>query len=479
MCPTTTVILMNKNIRMLAYVLLASLAFICIYLAFIPFHLSQVEKKSRNGNAAWLNDPRLLLKRQEVAAGSIYDRNGILLAQTVTGPEEVKLRNYPQGRDFSHVIGYSSLKYGISGLEARLASVLLDETGAMFSRDFFPVAAGEDARGNDIVLTLDASLQKQATALLNGKQGALVALEPATGKILALVSSPAFDPNNIDNQMISLKEDESSPLLNRATQGSYAPGSVFKMVTLTAALDNMVGVENDTFQCRGQLTGENFSLGCSPEHGQIDLKKAFAVSCNVAFAELGLDMGKRALVKTAEKFGFNGYSDFPIAYYPGKISGISSMNKAELALTAIGQGSVVANPMQMAVAASGVANGGKIMRPTLVDRVVSPKGKTLGEARPEVWSQVTSAEHAEIIKEYMNSVVNEGTGRRAIIPGLPVAGKTGTAENKGDPHAWFIGFAPVSSPKVVVAVIIENGGSGGAVAAPIAREIMRQAVNLD
>ncbi len=460
---------MHKNIRYLAYIVLACLAFLVIYIGFIPLYISHVQSQSKNGKAAWLNDPRLLKKMQEKQVGSIYDRRGELLAQTVTGPAGVNKRQYPMGHNFAHIIGYSSTKYGLTGIEAGLSSVLLGEGNLELSNP---------PEGNSIELTIDASLQKLAVSLLGGRRGALVAIEPKTGDILALASSPTFDPNEIDTQMPSLKNDNSSPLLNRATQGVYAPGSVFKLVTLTSVLQNIPGAANRVFECKGSLSGQGFVLKCNDVHGRIDLKEALEVSCNSVFAAFSLELGSRALIKTAQAYGFNRGCDLPINYYPGEVSGNGSMSESQLAFTAIGQGKAVANPMQMAIVACGLANNGMVMRPTLVKRIISPKGETIQESKPEEWLNVTDPDRAETIKDYMVAVVREGSGTRAGISGIEVAGKTGTAENSDMAHAWFVGFAPASDPEVAVAVIIENGGSGGAVAAPVAREIMSRAIDM-
>lgn len=466
---------MNRNIRKLAYMILASFVLISFYIGLLPVYLSHIESKSRRGEAVWPADPRTLERWQEVIAGNIYDKNGKLLAQTITGQGR-NFRSYPFGGNFAHVIGYSSSRYGLAGLEANMAGVLTGEGSLSSLRDFLAKITGKKPEGNSLQLTLDASLQEKAMKLLEGKRGALVAMEPKTGKILALASSPTFEPNKIDADMVSLREDDSSPLLNRATQGFYAPGSVFKLITLAAVLKEDPGVTSNTFECPGYLKVEGFKLTDNRVHGKIDLKKAFALSCNTAFGFLGLKIGAHALVDMAKAFGFNKSPDFPIDYYPGKIPGAPSMSKSELASTAIGQGNVVANPMQMALAASAVANEGTIMRPRLIEKIMSSEGKTIKEIRPEKWLTPIDRKTARIMRDYMAEVVRSGTGVQASVPGIQVAGKTGTAENAGKDHAWFVGFAPFSNPRVVVAVIIENGGSGGEVAAPIAREIIRQVI---
>jgi len=468
---------LNKNILRLAYVILTCLAFISLYIGFVPVYLSHVEAKSRRGEAAWLTDPRIFKERQKIVPGNIYDKNGTLLAQTVNeGEKEKKRRSYPLGKNFAHITGYSSAKYGVTGLEASMAPVLLGKQGYSTLIDFLARVIGKKTEGNSLILTVDASLQEKAYSLLAGRQGAVVAIKPKTGEVLALASSPSFDPNKIDSHMASLRKDPRSPLLNRATQGSYAPGSVFKLVTLAAALEENPGITASTFMCPGYLTVEGFKLTCNGAHGKIDLKKALALSCNTTFAALGIKIGAQSLVETAEAFGFNGKCKFLIDYYPGTIAGAGVMSKTELASTAIGQGSAVANPMQMALVTCGVANNGIVMHPRLVHKIVSPEGKTIQQTRPEKWLSPMAPETARVIRDYMAEVIRSGTGTRASIPGVAVAGKTGTAENAGKAHGWFVGFAPVSDPEVVVSVIVENGGSGGAVAAPIGREIMRQAI---
>jgi peptidoglycan glycosyltransferase len=348
---------------------------------------------------------------------------------------------------------------------------------------------GSSKKGDSLVLTVDSRLQRAATDALGEQRGSVVAMDPKTGAVLALVSYPTFDPNvtvplegrNTEEEWTALNADPESPLINRATTGLYPPGSSFKVVTSAAALSLGVVHLASPFDCKGRLVVQGFTIYDFNRrgHGLLDFERALIVSCNVTFSQVGLRLGAEALVRYAELFGFNTVIPFELPVAKSHIQSAGSMDKVALASSAIGQAQDLATPLQMALVASGVANGGALMQPYLVDEVRDYNGKIIRQFSPKLWGRVTSRETAHTLTDIMVKVVEEGTGIRARINGVDVAGKTGTAEIEGkEPDAWFIGFAPAYDPKVAVAVLLEQGGEGGVTAAPIARRVIEEALSL-
>jgi len=439
---------------------------------------------------------RLAIFEKNIQRGHIYDRQGVILAQTVEN-NGVKHRVYPMGYSHSQVVGFISQRFGRTGLESAYDRYLLglnkeQKISAGLSR-----LLGRIWTGNDVVTTLDSRLQKKASELLDGHKGAVVVLDPETGEILVLVSSPSYDPNNLEEQVKQpstgqlltnyelIQKDKSSPLLNRTTMGAYPPGSTFKVVTAAGALTANPDIINRTFKCTGSIEIKGFQLKDTTAYGEIDFLRALAVSCNVTFAGLGLQLGPEKFYQTALGFGLteDPWERNPlkeVQYFPGNLSAPSSMSKTELASAAIGQGKLLVSPLQMALVAAAIANDGIIMRPHLLKEVRSPEGKIIKKAT-SVWKTASSLTVARKIKNGMKAVVEKGTGRSAALPGIEVAGKTGSAQNPhGNTHSWFIGFTPAGAPKIALAVIAGNAGGGAAVAAPIVpivKEIFREYFN--
>lgn len=417
---------------------------------------------------------RLWEQEAKIKRGAILDRNGIILAETVEVGGEKK-RIYISGEAFGPLLGYSSSKIGRSGLESALNGELLgisqQDPLKVLRQKIFGLS-----QGNNVYLTIDSELQKKVYSLLQGKKGAVVAIEPKTGAVLAMVSSPGFDSNKIEEEWEKLKNDDNHPLLNRAIQGLYPPGSAFKVLTLCGALENFAGIEKERFTTKGyiKIGGRIIKDDDFIKPGQYDLKRAFAVSSNAIFAELGLRLGRDRLLKVANNFGFNSEIPFELHVQKSQFPGPSFLDSdVQLAEDSIGQGKVLATPLQMASVAQIIANDGVYYSPYIVKSVEMPFGEIKSKDFGALRKVVILPNTAYKLKEYMTEVVESGTGRAAKIKGIRVAGKTGTAENPhGEPHAWFIGFAPVEAPKIAIAVIVENGGSGGRVAAPLARELI-------
>lgn len=445
-----------------------------VYLTTIELRSGQVYSSS-NLNA------RSLAKEASVMRGKIYDRSGEVLAYSKMDGD-VQKRYYPHIQLYSHVIGYSSKTYGKSFIEKTYNSDLLgdDTINAVFN--IKNILKGEMSEGNELYLTIDHPAQKRASALMERYRGALVALNPATGEILAMVSKPDFNPNEtyLKQSWSSLNESEYSPFLNRATMGLYPPGSTFK--TVTTALAYQKGLSSETVDDKeGKLTIDGYTIANTKNaaFGKTDMEKAFLKSSNVYFARLGTLMESGDFENIASDFMFNRKLDFQFPYAVSKFQ-TSSMSDAERAATAIGQGKTLVSPLHLAMITGAFANGGVMMKPYIVSKVKTPGGTTLKSTNPSTLSNAVPKDAADFVKTLMVDAVNKGTGTNAQIWGVEVGGKTGTAENekteenKEKTHALFVAFAPADNPQIAVAVILEYAGStGGSIAAPIAREVIK------
>lgn len=429
---------------------------------------------------------RLWVKRNEVLRGTIYDRNGNPLTKSQRINQETQKREYTGGEIFAHVLGYVDIKYGITGLERKYDEQLMSTNIQDNIRSLIEnKGKSEEKVGNSLKTTLDLDVQRKAYDLLGDNRGAVVALNPKTGEVLAMVSKPSFDPNNLKEIWDSINKDKNTPLINRASAGLYPPGSTFKTVTAISALENMPGVKNRSFNDNGSLYISNdYSLHNFDGEvlGNLSFQQAYTHSSNVVFGTLGLELGNDKLKATAEKFFFN--KEIPadgIPVEPSKFPTLKKYEKGSIAQSAIGQSSDLASPLQMAEVTSTIANGGVMMKPHLVKDILTSKGESIKTIEPEAIGQIISADIANTMKNFMKSVVEEGTGVNASIEGVEVCGKTGTADHQAEgkdapPHSWFIGFAPYDNPQVAIAVIVEDGGQGGKAAARIASEVMRVAL---
>ena len=471
---------------------------------------------------------RLWAKRNEILRGTIYDTNGNALATSERIDETSQKRTYLYDNLFVHPLGYIDQTYGLSGLEETYDDELSSystfrnnisdfmdtvqpkqflknlkedkiNTGSFnFKENFkkfiddmnFGMLAGKSdtKEGNGIVTTLDMELQRVAYNALGNNKGAVVAINPKTGEILAMVSNPTFNPNDLQSEIERANQgsEEDTPLLNRAIDGRYPPGSVFKTVTLSSALENIPDVAERQFDDEGKITfedGTELNNFANEVHGIINLRRAYRVSSNVVFGTLAMELGNEKLKDTAESFGFNSVikgegftaiaSEFPT---------LKDYEKGNIAQSGIGQGSVLSTPMQMALVAATVANDGVMMKPKLVNSIVDKNGNVVKDISSEEVRQVISADVAATVKDYMKYLVDNNIYRWPAFEGTNAGGKTGTADyNLSDgtpavPHGWFIAAAPMDDPKIAVAVIVENGESGAGSAAIIASQVVRQAV---
>jgi peptidoglycan glycosyltransferase len=329
--------------------------------------------------------------------------------------------------------------------------------------------------GDTVVSSLSASLQETAYYALGDRKGAVVVMEPSTGRILAMVSKPDFDPNTIADDWDTLVNDENnSSLLNRATNGAYPPGSTFKIVTALDYFRQNGTLDNYTYLCEGSITMDDHTLTCynGNVHGQENFSTAFAYSCNCAFADMGVTLGGKSLRDTAEDLLFN--QKLPLASYKTSVfSADKNSGRPLLMQTSIGQGNTLVSPMHMALITSAIANGGVLMEPTLIDKVVSSTGETVKTTQSNVYKRLMTEKEADVLGGLMESVVDYGTATALSGRGYTVAGKTGSAEfdENGSSHSWFVGYSNVDDPDLVVAIIVENGGTGSEAAVPIAAQI--------
>lgn len=471
---------LTKNIKYLMFFFTLCFLGIIVYLTYFNLYVGD----------KILNDPsnrRIRAEENKVLRGSILDSNEKVIVKSNRNKDGSQTRIYEQGQLFSHIIGYNSYVYGKTGVENTFNSVLQgkasghDVLGSIF-RSFKESIEKDEKRGSDIILTLQSELQESALNALEDEKGAIVALNPKNGEVLAMVSTPVFDPENIDKKFNSYNKDENNtPLINRATQGYYPPGSVFKVVTATSGYENISDIESLAINCTGSLQFGKYSLkdygGTS--HGSITIGDAIKNSCNSYFGTLGNKVGSDNLVATAEKFMFNKeikneVSKYSIPIKTGSIKVEDKNSKSYIAQDSIGQHNVAANPMQMAMVASSVANSGNLMTPYVIKEIKDRYGIVIDKPTPTLLSEVMPTETANKLTEHMKSVVSSGTGKNASVSGVEVAGKTGSAEDtsKKATHSWFIGFAPADNPEIAIAVVIENGGLGGKKAAEAASKVL-------
>jgi len=409
------------------------------------------------------------------------------------------LRVYSNGPLYAPITGYFTLNQGNTGIEGALNDTLSGTSNAQFFDQINSIFTGQAPKGDAVELTIDPVVQQAAWDALGTNSGSVVALNPKTGAILAMVSTPSFDPNllavhstsDVLSAYKSLDSDPAKPLANRAIAGDlYPPGSVFKLVVAAAAIDSGKYTADSVFPNPPTLRLPQTSRDITNSEGgscgggeTVTIATALRLSCNIPFAELGAELGYDAIDAKAKELGFGSSFDIPMRTTPSVYPQTDS--DAQQMLSSFGQASVRVTPLQIAMVASAIANDGTLMQPTLVESILAPDLTVREELQPTVYNTPMSSETAETLTQMMISAVSNGVGSNARISGVNVAGKTGTAENgDGDPYTlWFTGFAPAENPEVVVAVVVENGGGlgrrgfGNTVAAPIAKKVLEAVLN--
>ncbi len=459
----------NRNIKMFMGGVIGLFLCMCVYFGYFI----QVESENVINNS--YNSARLNRLESRVIRGKICAEDGTVLAETLVEEEGTETRIYPYEQLYAHVVGYSSV--GKTGIES-LANYYLLSSHTNPLTKVVKQLADEKSIGDNVVTTLNPVLQTTAFEALGDRKGAVIAMEPDTGKILAMVSKPAFNPNRINEQWESLINGNQAEalLLNRATQGLYPPGSTFKIITALQYMREHPGVYNTyQFECDGILEFHNFKIQCYHQnaHGTEDFKTAFANSCNGSFASLGQEMDLDGLKALSEQLLFNREQPLSLPYNKSEYRMDSGAPEWEIAQTVIGQGSTLMTPMHNLMLVSSIANGGMLMKPYLIDRVENTDGELVKKFMPEQYGELMVANEAKALKELLELVVTEGTGSALRTDFYTAAGKTGSAEfeKEKETHAWFVGYAPAENPRIAVCVLVEEGGSGGKTAAPIAREL--------
>jgi len=496
---------MDRQIKTLGVALL-----VLFLIVFAQVNYIQVFAADRiSSNPA--NAQRQLIAEYKVDRGSILASDGTtVLASSRKSPGELRFqRRYPHAELYAHQTGFYSFIFGRTELESSFNDYLAGDAAELLPRTLTDLILGRPKRGATIVTTLDPAIQEAAARAAQAESGdvAIAAIDPASGDVLALYSEPSYDPNLLASQdpkvvrdaWDALNRDPDKPLLSKASDELFPPGSTFKLVTASAALENGFGPEslwpnpNQLDLPLTDATIQNFGGVTCSGGSQITMADALRQSCNVVFGEIGLRLGAAKLSEQARKYGFTAEAGddlvpFDIPWTSGVFPAPQTFEGRDpaVAISAIGQQDVAANPLQMALVAGAIANGGVEMQPRLVTEARDPSGRVVAEFEPKEFSRPLSPQNAAALTQMMVSVVQSGTGTAAQIPGVTVAGKTGTAQHGegANPHAWFVCFAPAQNPVVAVAVIVLDGGSlgseatGGQVAAPIARQVVEAALGI-
>jgi len=461
----------NIQIVMVTYAVVV--IFLCMagYLVYFTVHDS----------SEVINNPynkRRNILAERIVRGSIYSADGKTIAKTETDSEGNEKRVYPYNDIFCHVAGRVS--NSMTGVELSQCYPLLTSHSNPF-KQLANTFRGEKNKGDNVYTTLDAGLQQAAYNALGSYRGAAVAIEPSTGKILAMVSKPGYNPNTVEEDWESLIEDkeEKSALVNRATQGLYPPGSTFKLLTaIEYILENPSSYKKYTYQCEGSGSFEGNIINCygNEKHGETDLEHSVAKSCNSSFANIGMSLNINSFKKLCNKFMFNQKLPVKFEYNKSKFLLDKKSDAAEIVQTAIGQGKTTITPLQNAVIAATIANKGEMMIPYVIDHTENDTGQIVKTYEPVSNGEVISEEIADIIGKYMMSVTEYGTASSLNSLSYQAAGKTGSAEFnlEGASHAWFIGYAPAKNPEIAVSIIVEGAGTGSQYAVPVARKMFEE-----
>lgn len=484
---------MNRELKRISGVVLMMFAALFVASSTIQvFQADNLRSDPRNARTAY--------ESYQYRRGQILLADGKAIVRSVKSKDEYQWqRTYVQPMLYAPVTGFYPINGEATGIEGALDKELAGTSSGQFFDRLKRTITGQDPQGDSVQLTIDPKVQKAAYDALGDKRGAVVALDPKTGAVLALVSKPSFDPNPlashdgqaVDSAYRKLIDARPSPLVNRAIAGDLnPPASTFKLVTTSAALESGRYTAKSTFPSPKSLVLPGTTLRIQNSYGEpcgtgpkATLLTALSRSCNIPFAELGIELGNKAIKEQAEKFGFNTSLSIPLkvtrSVYP------TTADPAQTAQTAFGQFDDRATPMQMAMVSAAIGNGGVLMKPNLVQKVLSPSLDTVSQMTPSELGRPISAETASTVRSMMVASVSSGAATNARMDGVEVAGKTGTAQNgPNDPYTlWFTGFAPAADPRVAVAVVIENGGGlgqsgyGNLLAAPIAKRVFEAVLN--
>ena len=460
----------NKEFAVVTYIFLfIFLAWIAYFVYFMVFRSESIINNSYNGRTSAYS--------KLVNRGSILAADGTVLAQSQTDSDGNSERSYPYANEFAHVVGYTI--QGSSGVES-MANFYMLRSHASFPEQLQDQLTGNKVQGDSVVTTLDVSLQEAAYNALGSQDGAVVAIDPQSGKVLAMVSKPDFDPNTLASDWDYLTSDSStsSVLVNRATQGQYPPGSIFKVfATVEYLREHNMDDSGYSFTCTGSLTEGDYTIHCyhNTVHGTVGLAESFADSCNTSYANIGLSLDKASYISLVDNCLFNTTLPTEIPCKSSSFVMTEDAGTSEVMQTVIGQGQTVVTPMHMAMIASAIANDGVLIRPYLLLKVQNDAGITVKKFSTSEYGSLFSSEEASKLQEYMQDTVEEGTAQSLSGQSYNAYGKTGTAEvsdsSSSKPDAWFMGYAEYNGKKIAVAVVVENSGSGSTYAVPVAKSI--------
>ncbi len=448
--------------------------FLAMFIALIGYFIYYMVFLSEN----FINNPYNSLQNlfsEYVVRGDIESSDGYTLATTTVDDNGSETRTYPYNDLFAHAVGYTAK--GKSGIENQ-ANFLLLRSHSLFTSQLLNDIKGEKSPGDTVVTTLNYNLQETAYDALGSHDGAVIVMEPSTGKILAMVSKPSFDPNTIDVDWDDIISGDDALLVNRATQGKYAPGSVFKVLTtLEYYREHGADISDFSFDCKSYFTYEGKTIHCASDksHGTENLKEAFANSCNSSFASISLTLNLEQFQKTCDDLLFN--QDLPVSFESGQSRfQITADDSSSLVMeTGIGQGETLVSPLHMLLLTSAIDNNGTLMTPYLIDSVKNTYGDEVKSYTPSVWGTLFTSQEASFLEEYMRAVVTDGTGNKLDTEDYTAYGKTGTAQvsdTTDQTNAWFIGYAKNDSKAdIALAVIVEDSGSGSKYAVPVAKKI--------
>ena len=459
----------NREIGVITYL------FLFLFLAMLTYLGYYTQVKAGTVINSTYNKRQTLLESR-VIRGNILSRDGDVLATTQSDDDGGYYRSYPYRNTFAHIVGYST--HGVLGIESMENYTLLTCDGNIVDRISNDLA-GRKNHGDNVITTLDTRMQEAAYDAMDDRKGAVVAMNVKTGEILCVVSKPDFDPNEVIGRWDVLDNDtENSPLLNRAFLGSYPPGSTFKIVTALEYLKEHDGNVSDYgFECKGSFEYKGSVINCFNEqsHGWVNFDDSFAKSCNSSFANISSTLDKKKFGDTLSELMFNKELPLPFKYSKAYSDIGRDSSTDDLLQTGIGQGRTLISPAHLLMITSAIANNGVLMKPYVISEIQNTNGGVIRRTRQREYGQIIDPDHSESLRKMMREVIVNGTGRRAFdTEGYDIAGKTGSAEyssNKSLSHAWFTGYAGVTEPEIAITVIVEGGGSGGAVAVPIAKRV--------
>ena len=465
---------LRGHIRALLWAFIAMFVGLAAYLSYTVFV---------NGTRWFVSPYNVILNRQkeDIIAGSILDRDYVVLASSDGEGDRVYHPSESVRRGLCHVVGDP---YGIAatGIETYYAQYLLGFTGNVFER-MYQTLVSDKRQGDSVVTTLSSGLSAYAYEQLKGKSGSVVVMNYQTGEILAVVSTPGYDPATIDYQSAA-EDTEASYLVNRATMGKYTPGSVFKLVTMAAALEYRSDLADNTYTCTGEVVYENGRVVCAGNavHGELTLPEALAKSCNCCFAQLAEDLGQDDILRMAKNLGYNEEFLFAdLILYKSQYAKAQD-GTLDAAWASVGQFQTTVSPMHVCMITAAIANDGVMMEPKLVRSILNARNYEYKTLQPREKGRVLRRDTAVALRSMMDLAVQSGTATRADIAGYTVGGKTGSAqtsdEDSDDTHAWYTGYVYDDAHPLCIAVLVEHGGSGGRVAAPIAQKVLSKALEL-